>query len=147
MLGDITYERDSLGNRTKVGGSFARLAAAQPAATLTYDAANQLKQKGAAALTYDANGNLTGDGVNTYTWDARNQLASVSGGVTASFGYDPFGRRTRKTVNGSTTEYLYDGFNAVQELSGGVRDRKPALRRARRGLRAHHLVRHADAAR
>jgi RHS repeat-associated protein len=118
VLGDISYERDSLGNRTKVGGSFARLAPAQSAA-LTYDAANQLKQKGSAALAYDANGNLTGDGVNTYTWDARNQLASISGGVTASFGYDGSGRRTKKTVNGSITEYLYDGFNAVQELSGG----------------------------
>lgn len=119
VLGDLSYERDQMGNRSKVGGSFARLAAAQPA-TMTYDAASQLKQKGTAALTYDANGNLTGDGVNTYTWDARNQLASISGGVTASFGYDASGRRTKKTVNGATTEYLYDGFNAVQELSGGA---------------------------
>jgi RHS repeat-associated protein len=120
VLGDISYERDQMGNRTKVGGSFARLAAAPAASTPTYDAANQLKQKGTAALTYDANGNLTGDGVNTYTWDARNQLTSVSGGVTASFGYNAFGQRTKKTVGGSTTEYLYDGFNAVQELSGGA---------------------------
>lgn len=120
VLGDVSYERDGMGNRTKVGGSFARLAAAPPAATLTYDAANQLTQKGATALTYDANGNLTGDGVNTYTWDARNRLASVSGGVTASFGYDTFGRRTKKTVNGTTTEFLYDGLNTAQELSGGV---------------------------
>jgi RHS repeat-associated protein len=119
VLGDITYERDSLGNRTKVGGSFASLAAAQPAA-MTYDAGNQLKQKGSAALTYDANGNLTADGVNTYTWDARNQLTSVSGSVNASFGYDAVGRRTKKTVNGSTTEYLHDGLNTVQELSGGA---------------------------
>lgn len=119
VLGDITYERDQMGNRAKVGGSFARIAAA-PAAAMTYDAGNQLKQKGSAALTYDANGNLTSDGVNTYTWDARNQLASISGGVTASFGYDASGNRTKKTAGGVTTEYLYDGFNAVQELSGGA---------------------------
>jgi RHS repeat-associated protein len=120
VLGDITYERDQMGNRAKVGGSFARLAAAPAAAALTYDAGNQLKQKGSTALTYDANGNLTSDGVNTYTWDARNQLASVSGGVTASFGYDASGKRTKKTVGGVTTEYLYDGLNAVQEISSGA---------------------------
>lgn len=119
VLGDITYERDQMGNRARVGGTFARLAAAPTAATLTYDAGNQLKQKGSATLTYDANGNLTSDGVNAYTWDARNQLASVSGGVNASFGYDASGKRTKKTVGGVTTEYLYDGLNAVQELSGG----------------------------
>src|SRR5207248_57061 len=71
-------------------------------------------------LSYDANGNLTSDGVNTYTWDARNQLASISGGVGASFQYDAFGRRISKTVNGQTTGYLYDGANVVQEQAGGV---------------------------
>jgi uncharacterized protein RhaS with RHS repeats len=44
-------------------------------------------------LSYDANGNLTGDGTNTYTWDARNHLSAISGGSTASFVYDAFGRR------------------------------------------------------
>lgn len=120
VLGHLSYERDSLGNRTKVGGSFARLGATQSSAAQTYDAANQLTARGAASLTYDANGNLLSDGVNTYTWNARNQLASVSGAANATFGYDASGRRTRKTVGGSTTEYLYDGFNAVQESSGGA---------------------------
>ena len=68
------------------------------------------------ALTFDAAGNLTGDGTNTYTWNARNQLVSIAGSVTATFAYDPLGRRTRRTVGGVTTRYLYDGVNAVQEL-------------------------------
>ena len=56
----------------------------------------------------------------TYTWNARNQLVSLSGpGVTASFQYDALGRRKSKTVNGVTTEFLYDGHSSVQELSGG----------------------------
>src|SRR5579884_1395528 len=70
------------------------------------------------ALSYDLNGNLTGDGTNTYTWDARNHLASISGGTTASFVYDAFGRRTSKNINGSITQFEYDGLNPVQELDG-----------------------------
>jgi RHS repeat-associated protein len=57
--------------------------------------------------------------VNTYTWDARNQLASITGSVSASFQYDSFGRRTSKSVNGQSTQYLYDGVDAVQEIAGG----------------------------
>jgi len=57
--------------------------------------------------------------VNTYTWDARNRLASISGGTTASFQYDPFGRRVTRNVLGSTTNFFYDGGNSIQELSSG----------------------------
>lgn len=114
-LGNLTYAYDAAGRRTAVGGSFARENA--PAAlTSSYNAGNQVTQSGSQSLTYDANGNLISDGVNTYTWNARNQLASVNGVVSASFQYDPFGRRVSKTMNGAT-EYLYDGLNPVQELS------------------------------
>jgi RHS repeat-associated protein len=72
------------------------------------------------SFTSDDNGNLTSDGVRTYTWDARDQLASVTGPVNASFGYDGFGRRRTKTIGGTTTEFLYDGLTPVQELSSGT---------------------------
>jgi len=36
-----------------------------------------------------------------------------------SFQYDPYGRRAGKTVAGVTTNYLYDGANIAQEISGG----------------------------
>jgi RHS repeat-associated protein len=56
-----------------------------------------------------------------YTWNARDQLVSLSGpGVTASFTYDAVGRRQSKTVNGTTTHFLYDGLNVIQELTGGT---------------------------
>ena len=86
-------------------------------ASASYNANNQLTQFGGASLAYDANGNLTSDGTNTYTWNARNQLVSISGGVAASFQYDAFGRRVSKTIGG-TTQYVYDGANPVQEISG-----------------------------
>jgi RHS repeat-associated protein len=45
----------------------------------------------------------------------------VSGpGVSASFVYDGVDRREQKTINGSLTEFLYDGLNPVQETSGAT---------------------------
>jgi len=73
-------------------------------------------------LSYDANGNLTFDGTNTYTWNARNQLTQVSqnGVAQLSYAYDAMGRRTSKTNQGTATQFLYDGDNAVQEAQGGT---------------------------
>jgi RHS repeat-associated protein len=119
VIGDLTYTYDQTGQRTKVGGSLARTGLPQPLASATYNGANRLTQRDSMTLTYDANGNLTNDGTSTYTWDARNQLISISGAVNAAFQYDSFGRRTGKTINGSTTAYLYDGENVVQESVGG----------------------------
>ncbi|MGH2459982.1 MAG: RHS repeat-associated core domain-containing protein, partial [Chloroflexota bacterium] len=120
-LGDLSYSYDADGERLTMGGSFARTGLPQPVSAATYDQANELTQWGAATLTYDANGNLTNDGTNAYTWNARNQLASISGPSTvASFNYDAVGHRISKTINGTTTGFLYDGSNPVQELTGGT---------------------------
>lgn len=118
VIGDLTYEYDTAGRRTKIGGSFARTGLPAALTSTTYNDANQLTQRSSATLTYDLNGNLTGDGTNTYTWNARNQLVSISGGVSASFQYDAFGRRRSKTVGGTSKNFLYDGSNIIQELSG-----------------------------
>jgi RHS repeat-associated protein len=116
-LGNLTYSYDLAGRRINTGGSYARTGTPQAAPSATYNVNNQLTQWKGASLTYDANGNLTSDGTNTYTWNARNQLVSISGGASASFQYDPFGRRVSKTIGGMT-QYLYDGANPVQEISG-----------------------------
>jgi RHS repeat-associated protein len=47
-------------------------------------------------------------------------LAAVAGPVSASFVYDALGRRSRKTINGVQTDFLYDALNPVQEQSGSV---------------------------
>src|ERR1035437_6784469 len=99
--------------------------------TALYNANNQLTQWGTTAMTYDLNGNTLNDGMNSYVWDARNRLASADNNG-ASFAYDPLGRRVSKTVMSTTTNFLYDGANAVQEfgtlptanlLTGGVDER------------------------
>jgi RHS repeat-associated protein len=123
-LGNLTYAYDGDGRRVSVGGSFARTGLPQALTSATYNANNQLTQWGTTTPSYDLNGNLTGDGANNYTWDARNQLALItaaSGGTTiGTFSYDAFGRRASKTIVGGSTSFLYDGVNAVQELSGST---------------------------
>jgi RHS repeat-associated protein len=120
-LGNLTYDYDAVGRRTKIGGSFARTGLPQAVSVASYNAANQQTAFGTQSLSYDLNGNLTGDGINNYGWNARNQLVSIAGpGLSASFQYDGFGRRISKTLNGMTTSFLYDGENAVQDQVGGV---------------------------
>lgn len=101
-----------------MGGSLARMGFPAPVASATYNAANQLTSWDGVAHTYDANGNLTSDTSRTLTWDSRNRLASLSGPVAGNFSYDAMGRRKSKTVAGTSTGFLYDGLNIVQELNG-----------------------------
>ncbi len=56
---------------------------------------------------------LSGGG-NAFTWNARNQVATLN---SVSLQYDAFGRRTK---NAGGTSFLYNGANAVQELSGST---------------------------
>jgi RHS repeat-associated protein len=118
-LGNLTYTYDAAGNRTSVGGSWARTGLPAALASATYDAANRIASWGATGFSYDPNGNLASDGVTSYSWNARDQLTDLSGGVSASFAYDGVGRRRGKTVSGTTTNFLYDGWNFVQEQSSG----------------------------
>jgi len=118
-LGDLTYTYDAAGQRTSVGGSWARTGLPSSLTSATYDAANRIASWSGTSFTYDPNGNLASDGLTSYTWNARNQLVGMSGGTSASFAYDGVERRRVKTINGSTTEFLYDGPNFVQELSAG----------------------------
>lgn len=41
-------------------------------------------------------------------------------GVTAAFAYDPSGRRSSKTLNGTTTSFQYDGLDIVREITGAA---------------------------
>jgi RHS repeat-associated protein len=117
-LGTLTYAYDLAGRHTSLGGSYAATGLPMPVSSASYNANNQLTQWGTASLYYDSNGNMTSDGSNSLAWNARSQLASMNFS-SDSFQYDAYGRRTGKTISSSTTNYLYDGANVVQELSGG----------------------------
>src|SRR5439155_12848979 len=58
VIGDFTYEYDKAGNRTKIGGSWARTGMPQTLTTTSYDAANRQLTFGDKTLTYDDNGNI-----------------------------------------------------------------------------------------
>ena len=119
-LGNLTYGPYDRNSRlTGIGGSLAAANLPPPVNVGAVNADNELPSFGGSSLSYDLDGNLQNDGVNTYNWDSRNHLVGISGGTSASFVYDGFGRRMSKTVSGATTQFLYDGFNSLQELSGG----------------------------
>ncbi len=109
-----------------LSGSLARSAWPAAVTSASYDAANQLTAWNGTTVTYDANGNMTSDGSWAHSWNSRNQLTGVAGG-SSSFEYDGLGRRTSKTSGGTSTTFLYDGVNSIQEnlgaaniLTGGV---------------------------
>ena len=115
---DLLYTLDPLGRRTAVSGTFARTGLpAATTATAAYDTANRLTSWNGAAVTYDNNGNLLTQGGLTYAYNARNQLKSVKQGSTTlgAFVHDGLGRRVQKTISGTVTKYVYDGWNVVQE--------------------------------
>jgi len=97
----------------------------------SHDAANQMLGLGGKSFVYDQNGNLQTRtdvcGTTTYTWNARNRLTGISGykpdcsSLTASFSYDALNRRISKTINGTTTQFVYDGWDIIQEIKSGVK--------------------------
>ena len=103
-------------------------APAAPAATTTAYTVNNLNQYtrvGTATYAYDKNGNLTSDGTHTYGWDAENRLttatipgAAGAAATTASYSYDEYHRRVKKTVGTTTTYFLWSGDTLLAEYSG-----------------------------
>jgi hypothetical protein len=94
--------------------------------TTNYSAANNLNQyvnvtvgaNPTQTLGYDANGNLTDDGVWTFAYDAQNMLrTATSAGLSASYQYDPLGRRQMLTEGGTTTTFLHDGDEEIADYS------------------------------
>ncbi|MCL4685981.1 hypothetical protein KJ059_14655 [Myxococcota bacterium] len=92
-----------------------------------YDANNRTTASpGTAVWCHDADGNLaskrtggdctTGPVAETFTFDAANRLRTwTDGTTTASYAYDPFGRRIQRTVGGATTWSLWDGDRLLAE--------------------------------
>jgi RHS repeat-associated protein len=95
--------------------------------TTAYSSANVLNQyvnitvgaNPVVTLAYDANGSLTGDGTWTFAYDAHNVLrTAMKAGTSATYEYDPLGRRQAKTVNAVLTTFLSDGDEEIAEYDG-----------------------------
>ncbi|WP_256353825.1 RNase A-like domain-containing protein, partial [Pseudomonas sp. IPO3749] len=87
-------------------------------------AGNRLMIQGDHHYDYDAFGNLIrerrGKGhqlVTKYRYDCQHRLIGIKkpNGQTASYRYDPFGRRISKTVDGVTTEFFWQGDRLIAE--------------------------------
>ncbi|PRC05687.1 RHS repeat domain-containing protein, partial [Pseudomonas poae] len=85
---------------------------------------NRLMSQGDNHYDYDAFGNLIrerrGKGhalVTEYRYDCQHRLIGITkpNGQTASYRYDPFGRRISKTVDGITTEFFWQGDKLIAE--------------------------------
>ncbi|MEV4757046.1 RHS repeat-associated core domain-containing protein [Micromonospora sp. NPDC049559] len=121
VLGDLGYEYDPAGQPVRNTGAYSRTQLPAAFGPATYDAGNRVETVAGVPVSYDADGNLTSDGTTTYTWNGRGELTGLSReGFSASFGYSTDGRRLGRTVNGATTNYLYDGLNPLQEKVNGA---------------------------
>ena len=80
---------------------------------------NQYTRVRGNSISYDASGNLTSDGVWNYSYDVENMLiAAARPGLSASYLYDPLGRRSAKTVDGAlTTSFLHDGVEEIGDYN------------------------------
>ncbi|MGK5441503.1 DNRLRE domain-containing protein [Micromonospora sp. URMC 105] len=75
---------------------------------------------GAETYVHDANNNVIDQTVNDtrtiYNYDRNRLLTAATGGATASYNYDPFGRLDTVTAAGQVIERkVYDGFDHVIE--------------------------------
>jgi RHS repeat-associated protein len=113
----LSWTVDPWGNRTDqtvTGGTCNTFHASVNTQNQLVDPVNYVYQ-------YDAAGNMTYDGSHTYTYDAENHLTAVDGGATASYAYDPSGRRVSKTIGATNTSYAHDLVgNVVFETQGST---------------------------
>jgi hypothetical protein len=74
--------------------------------------------------SYDLSGNLQTDGTNWFTYDAEGRISQVNvsnanGALVATYVYNADGQRVRKTVSGTTTDYIYDlAGHEITEVNG-----------------------------
>jgi RHS repeat-associated protein len=120
------YTYDPAGNRETPGSP----------SDYDYDANNRITASPGATYAFDADGNLAtkNAGLSSeerFTFDKTNRLAYWEQGppgsptASASYAYDPFGRRIRKVANGTTTWFLWDGDVLAAEFDGsGTRTRR-----------------------
>ena len=93
------------------------------------DRVTRVVKTGAGADTelyaHDANNNVVSQTIKnvstTFHYDRNRLLTAVSGGATASYNYDPFGRLDTVSSNGQILERnVYDGFDHVLEHRQGT---------------------------
>ncbi|MFE6522272.1 RHS repeat-associated core domain-containing protein [Streptomyces sp. NPDC057794] len=115
-VGDLAYTRDVRALQTGLTGSLTKVALPAAESGTQFGKDNRITTYAGRTFTYDGVGQLKNDGLRTYTWNARGQLTGLAQtGTASSFGYDPLGGRTSKTIGTATSRYLTDGTNPLVE--------------------------------
>ena len=129
VVDEIDYTLDGALNRASVVGGL-------NAGTYALDAGdrevNQYTATPGDTRTYDDKGNLVSivkdsapsDAIDL-TFDYRSRLSQYTDSETAetyTYQYDAFGRRTAKDVNGQVTEFVYWGWQCIEERNGASVD-------------------------
>jgi RHS repeat-associated protein len=113
-----SWTYDAIGNRTSHTTNGAAQSYAYQHVGANPNAWDRLLNDGQNTYTYDSNGNtLTRGGTNgdvTLAWNTENRIASISGGASATYGYDYAGRRAR-VASATPSTFLYDGQHIVSE--------------------------------
>jgi RHS repeat-associated protein len=111
---DERFVYDFLGNRSPDDG----------APAWGYNENNQLTGTGTITYGYDDHGNMAvkrrGTSEINFSYTPDNRLAFLTdeaGATIGAYGYDPFGRRLFKEVNGARTYFLYNDEGLVGEYS------------------------------
>jgi RHS repeat-associated protein len=106
---NVTYTLDAL-NRQSVNDN-------GTATGYSPNGMNQYTQWAGQSINYDGNFNFSWIGGWQYNYDAANHLTSIGngGGTQESFVYDGLGRCVKRTLNGATTIYTYDGWKPMLE--------------------------------
>ncbi|MCB0641999.1 MAG: RHS repeat protein, partial [Phaeodactylibacter sp.] len=82
----------------------------------TYNSDNTLATVNGQSYSSNPNGALTGLPNRSISWDAHDMPASISGDLTAAFGYDGLGNRRAATVNGLTRKFVLDILGSSKVL-------------------------------
>jgi RHS repeat-associated protein len=95
---------------------------APPSATSATFSINTVNEypllNGATALAYDTRGNFLGTAAApNLAYDAENHLVAYTA-ASATYAFDPLGRRSSKTVAGTTTNFVHDGDSEIAEYDG-----------------------------
>ena len=112
---DERFSLDAKANRTADAHTCYRL-----------NAADRIVDAAGRDFEYDALGNLT-RGHADYSYSALNRLTSIGrAGEQVRYGYDAFGRRVFKEVNGTRTQFVWAGSRLLHEITWDGQGRNPS---------------------
>jgi len=114
--GDVqTFAYDPTGNRTAVTST----GSSPGVGSYTTNALNQYTAAAGDVLLYDTKGNLTTQGLTaSYSYDSKNRLlGATKGSNTMLVSYDYRNRPVSRTINGTATYFIYDGWSLIGEYN------------------------------